>query len=100
MMVWMNLVILIWLEVSDTNNYPKLSSKYFLDYLKSTEKATRIIRCDAGTENSDKSLLQQFFRYNATDAFAKHRSVIIGKSTSNQRIERWLGSLRQQGLQW
>ncbi|KAH3788838.1 hypothetical protein DPMN_167000 [Dreissena polymorpha] len=70
----------IWLEVSDTNNNPKLILKYFLDSMKSIEKATRIILCDAGTENSDVCILQQFFRYNASDAFAKHRIVIIGKS--------------------
>jgi hypothetical protein len=84
----------------DTNNNLYLISKYFLNSLKSIEKALRIICCDARTENSDVYLLQQFFRYNAIDALAKHRSVIIGKSTSNQRVERWLGSLRQEDLQW
>lgn len=91
---------LIWLEVSDTNNNPKLVAKYYLDSLKKIGKPPRILRCDAGTENSVVCLLQQYFRHEAADAFAGHRSVIVGKSTSNQRIERWWGSLRQQGVQW
>lgn len=91
---------LIWLEVSDTNNNPKLIAKYYLDALNEIGKAPRILRCDAGTENSVVCLLQQFFRNDATDPFARSRSVIVGKSTSNQRIERWWGTLRQQGIQW
>lgn len=91
---------LIWLEVLETNNNPKLISNYFLDSLKKFKKALRILRCDAGTEKSFVCLLQQFFRHDATDALARHRSVIIEKSTSNQRIERFGGYLRQQSLQW
>lgn len=91
---------LIWLEVSDTNNNPKLIVKYYLDALNKIGKAPRVLRCDADTENSMVCLLQEFFRSEATDAFARHRSVIVGKSTSNQRIERCWCSLRQQGVQW
>ncbi|XP_060555200.1 uncharacterized protein LOC132716065 [Ruditapes philippinarum] len=90
----------IWLEVSDTNNDPKLIAIYYLDALKRIKKTPRILRCDAGTENSVVCLLQQFFRNEATDHFAGSRSVIVGRSTSNQRIERWWGTLRQQGIQW
>jgi hypothetical protein len=89
----------IWLEVSDTNNDPKLIAIYYLDALKRIEKTPRILRCDAGAENSVVCLLQQFFRNEATDHFASSRSVIVGRSTSYQRIERWWGKLRQQGIQ-
>jgi hypothetical protein len=63
---------IIWLEVSDTNNDPKLIAIYYLE----------------------------FFRNEATDHFAGSRRVIVGRSTSNQRIERWWGTLLQQGIQW
>ncbi|XP_052799117.1 uncharacterized protein LOC128230712 [Mya arenaria] len=43
---------------------------------------------------------KQYFRHDATDPFAGARSVVVGKSTSNQRIERWWGTLRQNGIHW
>lgn len=89
----------IWLEVSDSNNNPRLIARYYLDALKAFGKAPRILRCDAGTENTLVCLLQQVFRNEATDSFAGIRSVIVGRSTSNQRIERFWCSLRQQGIQ-
>lgn len=89
---------IMWLEVSDSNNDPRLVAKYYLDALSENRKAPRCLRCDAGTENSIVLLLQQFFRHNDTDHFAGSRSIIVGKSTSNQRIERWWCTLRNQGL--
>ena len=91
---------IIWLEVSDTNNDPHLIAKYYLDALKENEKAPRILRSDAGTENTMVLLLQQYFRHDSIDHFAGSRSTIVGKSTSNQRIERWWCTLRQQGMNW
>ena len=69
---------IIWLEVSDTNNDSKLIARYYLDALKRIEKSPRILRCDAGTENSIICLLQQFFRNEGTDPFSGSRSVIVG----------------------
>ncbi|KAH3706740.1 hypothetical protein DPMN_066128 [Dreissena polymorpha] len=91
---------IIWLEVSDTNNDPKLIARYYLDALMRFEKSPRILRCYAGTENSIICLLQQFFRNEETDPFSGIRSVIVGKSTSNQRMKDVGGTLREQGLQW
>lgn len=91
---------IIWLEVSDSNNDPRLIARYFLDALNEHKKVPRILRSDGGTENCIALLLQQYFRHDATDPFAGARSVVVGKSTSNQRIERWWGTLRQNGIHW
>ena len=45
-------------------------------------------------------LLQQNFRHDAIDPFAGSRSIIVGKSTNYQQIERWWCTLRQHGINW
>jgi hypothetical protein len=44
--------------------------------------------------------LQQYFRDDSTDPIAGTRSVVVGKSTSNQRIEKWWCTLRQNVIYW
>ena len=91
---------IIWLEVAQSNNNPAVIAMYYLEALKTLGIAPRLLRCDHGTENSTLSLLQPFFRYNATDSVSGLRSFIYGKSVSNQRIEAWWGTMRRQGVQW
>ena len=52
-----------------------------------------------GTENSTAKLLQVYFRH-GQDRFVGVNSFIMGKSTSNQRIESWWSVLRKQGVQF
>ncbi len=61
---------LIWLEVSSSNNNPRLIAKYYRDALKQLKCAPRIVRADHGTENSIISYLQPFFRINARDSMS------------------------------
>lgn len=89
---------ILWLRVARTNNNPKVVASYFLDYVEEIAGVPRCIRIDAGTENGHIEDMQKAFRWNDDDAMAGDKSVIIGSSTSNQRIERWWRSLRQLGV--
>lgn len=51
---------ILWLDVSTINNDPSLIAKYYLETLKNTACAPRLLRCDFGTENSYLELLQPF----------------------------------------
>lgn len=89
-----------WLEVGPTNNNPKMIANYYLDTVASHGFVPRIVRADRGTENSSISFLQPFFRNDHSDSMAGVKSFMYGKSTANQRIERWWGYLKQQGISW
>ena len=91
---------IMWLEVASSNNNPAIVAKYYLDCLKHFQLAPRILRADNGTENSSLSFLQPLFRYNSTDSMAGIKSFMYGKSTANQRIEAWWGTLRKLGIHW
>jgi len=43
-----------------------------------------ILRADRGTENTNIAFLQPFFRDKHDDSFAKERSFMYSRSTSNQ----------------
>jgi hypothetical protein len=85
----------LWLEVSSSNNDPEIVGKYYADYVDTIEGTSRIIRADRGTENVNVEALQRFFRRSSEDDFARDKSFMYGRSTSNQRIEAWWGLLRK-----
>lgn len=91
---------IIWLEVASSNNNPSLIATYYLEAVLHSGLVPRILRCDAGTENTYIKFLQPFFRHHHSDAMAGMKSFIVGKSTANQQIERWWRSLKQQGIDW
>ena len=91
---------ILWLQVAVTNNDPLIIAEYYLKCVEKHACVPRILRCDKGTENSTLKLLQPFFRYNCEDRFAGLNSIILGKSTSNQRIEAWWSILRKQNTDW
>ena len=43
-----------------------------------------ILRADRGTENTNIAFLQPFLRDQGVDSFAKEKSFMYGRSTSNQ----------------
>jgi hypothetical protein len=90
----------MWLEVACSNNDPAVIAKYYLDCLKHFQLAPRILRADNGTENSRVSFLQPLFRYHSTDSMAGIKSFMYGKSTANQKIEQWWGTMRKLGIHW
>ena len=75
------------------------------------------MRADRGTENTNIAFLQPFLRDDGNDNFAKEKSFMYGRSTSNQvikdiqthfrfsvnvlqRIEAWWGQLRKNAAGW
>jgi len=82
---------ILWLEVSQSNNNPKVIAMYYLEAIRRLGVAPRLLRCDHGTENSTLSLLQPFFRYSDSDCMSGLKSFMYGKSVFNQRIEAWWG---------
>uniref|UniRef100_K1Q1M5 Integrase core domain-containing protein n=1 Tax=Magallana gigas TaxID=29159 RepID=K1Q1M5_MAGGI len=60
--------------------------------------APRCVRLDAGTENIYIEDIQKSFRWYHDDDMCGKKSVIIGRSMSNQRIERWWRTLREMGI--
>lgn len=88
---------ILWLEVATSNNDPRVIAKYFLETVTSLGGIVpTIIRSDRGTENVTVHQLQIFFRLGHGDGHAADRSFIVGKSTSNQRIESLWCMLRRQ----
>ena len=91
---------IVWLEVASSNNDPRIIAQYFLDYVRQLGGTARIVRGDRGTENGNLAAIQRFFRRSMNDDFSGDKSVMFGKSTSNQRIEAWWGRLRQGCADW
>ncbi|XP_071797832.1 uncharacterized protein [Asterias amurensis] len=85
---------ILWLEVGPTNNDPGVVAKYYVDYIQEIKGVPHIIRTDRGTENTLIEDIQIAFRYHDGDEHSGLKSFMYGKSTSNQRIERWWGSMR------
>lgn len=52
-----------------------------------------MIRADNGTENVNIAPVQRFFQY-------EENSFLYGKSSANQRIEAWWGTLRKGCIDW
>lgn len=90
----------MWLEVGVTNNNPFVILKYYIDTIMSLKKLPCIIRSDHGTENVQVYDLHTTLRKDHNDDFAGNSSFMYGKSSSNQRIERWWGILRTQCVQF
>lgn len=78
---------IIWLKAGITNRRPEVVAQYFLEAAIEEGGFPRKLRGDCGTENGLVARIQQQAR-GEEDAF------IYGRSTSNQRIERWWGHLR------
>ena len=90
----------LWLEVSSSNNDPEIVGKYYIDYVDAIGGTACIIRADRGTENVNVEAMQRFFRRSSEDDFARDKSFMYGRSTSDQRIEAWWGLLRKGCTDW
>ncbi|XP_053406569.1 uncharacterized protein LOC123562335 [Mercenaria mercenaria] len=80
---------ILWLKVAHSNNNPNIIAAYFLEFVKEIRGVPRCIRMDAGTENVVVEDMQKAFRWYHGDDMAGERSVIVGSSHTNQRIECW-----------
>ena len=59
----------------------------------------RMILSDHGTENGHMQAMQVFMRETPHDSLAGPKSFVMGKSTTNQRIECWWSILRKENTQ-
>lgn len=85
---------ILWLEASSSNNDPKIVGRYYIDFLKKLGRVPRCVRSDAGTENVIIRDLQIALRLAHDDTNAGCRSFLEGRSTGNQRIEQFWGTLK------
>ena len=79
----------LWLQVSTTNNKPEVIAYYYLNCVQNLKCVPSVIRSDRGTENKIVEILQKALRNSHTDIYAKDNSFIKGKSTANERIEKY-----------
>lgn len=91
---------ILWLEVGPSNNNPRIVARYFINYLKEIKGAPRLTRCDAGTENSLVMCIQEVLRSYHTDSMNGQKSVSVGRSTANQRIEMLWSFLKRHFTQY
>jgi len=94
---WSNRIL--WLRLAPSNKNPRVVS---LDFLNLVERhgCPRVVRCDPGTENAGICRAQLFLRMHHSDSKAGPASFWRGKSTQNQRIEKWWSVLRGRHTQW
>ena len=78
---------ILWLQACPSNDDPGRVAHYFIDYLRDINGVPRLIRTDAGTENVEVQVIQIALRLGHNDDMSGFRSVGIGCSTANQRIE-------------
>lgn len=78
---------ILWLEANITNKRPEVIATYFINAVLIEGYPVKL-RTDPGTENVIISRIQKELSPN-------EKAYVCGSSTSNQRIERWWGYLRQ-----
>ena len=83
---------ILWAEVYHTNSDPAVIGNYYLNAVQSLNGCPAKIRVDAGTENVNINLLQDFLIDNED---LNATSVITGSSTRNIRIESWFAQYRK-----
>lgn len=84
----------LWLTVGTTNNKPEVIAHNYTSLVKKIGFIPRVLRVDAGTENTLAGTIQQALRHHHDDPFAGKDSFVVGPSTANQRIERYWGEAR------
>ena len=91
---------ILWLQACPSKNDPRRVAHYYIDYLRDINGVPRLIRTDAGTENVEVQAIQFAPRLGHNDDMSGFRSVGIGRSTANQRIEMLWAILRRTMTQY
>ena len=89
---------ILWLEIAETNNDPKVVASYFLNTLKELNLSPRCVRVDRGSENIIVGGIQNFFRGESNQV--NEICFRYGPSTQNQRIESWWSMFRRNRCNW
>ena len=79
---------MLWLQVGFTNNDLRYIANFFMEYVRDINGVPCVVRGDRGTENSLVRDIQLALRWNHNDMM-RDASFLYGRSSSNQRIERW-----------
>lgn len=90
---------ILWLEVGPTNNDPQVIAGYFMECVADVGHIPGVVRCDQGTEHTTIEFLQPFL-HETVNGECVQKTFMVGKSTSNQRIEAWWSILRKQLTGW
>ncbi|WAR25018.1 hypothetical protein MAR_010722, partial [Mya arenaria] len=77
----------MWLKAGITNKRPEVIASYFIEAVNQEGGFPLRVPGDRGTENGAVAAVQRALR-------DSERAFLYGRSTSNQRIERWWGYLR------
>ncbi|KAH3747056.1 hypothetical protein DPMN_181477 [Dreissena polymorpha] len=85
---------ILWLEACYSNNDPRIIAGFFVNFVKRIGRLPRLVRGDAGTENVWVRAMQIAFRFNDRENMSGMNSYMTGRSTGNQRIERFWVNLR------
>lgn len=85
----------LWLKLGTSNNKPQVIAFYYCKLVLKMGFIPRVLRVDAGTENTFAGMIQRALRHHDDDQYAvKGGSFVVGPSTGNQRIERYWGEAR------
>ncbi|KAJ8678334.1 hypothetical protein QAD02_014121 [Eretmocerus hayati] len=90
----------MWLHVASTNNKPEVIAYYYLNLLKEIGFMPTIIRSDRGTENTVIDTIHMALRWHHDDEHAGIESFYKGKSTANERVEKYWRQLRNHSCEW
>lgn len=89
----------VYLNVSTANNKPEVIAFYYLKALLNHNCVPCIVRTDHGTENTLIEVMQKVLRRNHGDKNVSDNCFIKGKSTANERIEKYWRQLRNSTLE-
>ena len=87
------------MEAYHTNNDPTVVAGYYMDAVQNYRGCPSTLRMDQRTVNVDINTFHRFLRAPQNGDEPEH-CVLIGSSTTNQRIESWWGQLRKESAEY
>ena len=91
---------ILWLEVTRSNNDPKVVAAFYLKQVKELGGCPLLLVTDCGSENGIAASIQCMFRTNDQDELAGVKSHRYCLSPANQRIEGWWSFFRRNRSNW
>ncbi|XP_066025409.1 uncharacterized protein [Pocillopora verrucosa] len=91
---------ILWLEVTRSNNDPKVVAAFYLKQVKELGGCPLLLVTDYGSENGIAASIQCMFRTNDQDELAGVKSHRYCSSPANQRIEGWWSFFRRNRSNW
>ena len=100
MVQWMDSVRMLWLEVAQTNNDPRVPAAFFLKQVHEVGGCPLLLVTDCGSENCIPASMQCVFRSNLQDDQADSKSHRYCSSPANQQIEGCWSFFRRTRSNW